>query len=161
MSTLRPHLLKSGDVVDDRDAIIAELTTQIGELQSELDQKRELEDVLRRDRQVSDVAIGVVRRQLEPLYHALQTLFGAIDSVAPPKQSSPRNAAVWESWKLKLGGLPARFIDALLVHGPMTRTQLRIVVGCANSSVADTIYKLNRAGLIDKANGKITLKETL
>jgi hypothetical protein len=157
---MRPHLLRGGEVIDDRDAIIAELTSRVGELQAELDQKQELEDVLRRERRVSDAAIGDVRRQLEPLYHALQTLFSSIDSVALP-QASPRNAAVWESWKLKLGGLPARFIDALLVHGPMTRTQLRIVVGCASSSVADTIYKLNRAGLIDKANGKVALKETL
>ena len=65
---------------------------------------------------------------------------------------------VWESWKSKLGGLPARFIEALEVHGPMTRTQLRIAVGYASSRVADTIYKLNCAGLIDKANG-ISLKE--
>jgi hypothetical protein len=43
--------------------------------------------------------------------------------------------------------LTTRFIEALEAHGPTTRTQLRIAVGCANSSVADTIYKLKRAGL--------------
>jgi hypothetical protein len=161
VSTL-PRLLKPGEVLspDDPGETIAQLRRQVADLRAQLDEMRDLAEALRQERRQSDMAVGSVRRQLQPLYGALQCLFGAMEDVAsnsPLGQAS--RSPVWESWKSKLGGLPARFIEALEVHGPMTRTQLRIAVGCASSSVADTIYKLNRAGLIDKANGKISLKE--
>ena len=162
MSTL-PRLLKPGEVLspDDPSETIAQLRRQVADLRTQLDEMRDLAEALRQERRQSDMAVGSLRRQLQPLYGALQCLFGAMEDVtaANSQDGAGPKGEVWESWKSKLGGLPARFIEALEVHGPMTRTQLRIAVGCANSSVADTIYKLNRAGLIDKANGKISLKE--
>ena len=46
-----------------------------------------------------------------------------------------------------------------MVHGPMTQTQLRILIGCANGSIAGIVCTLNKAGLINKNGGKISLKE--
>jgi DNA-binding MarR family transcriptional regulator len=73
--------------------------------------------------------------------------------------SSPQKSAVWESWKQKLGPMPAKAIDALLMHGALTQTQLRIHVGCAAGSISDLVYRLNKAGIINKNGGKISLKE--
>jgi DNA-binding Lrp family transcriptional regulator len=55
--------------------------------------------------------------------------------------------------------MPAKAIDALLMHGALTQTQLRIHVGCAAGSISDLVYRLNKAGIINKNGGKISLKE--
>ena len=38
-----------------------------------------------------------------------------------PRDLDPRKAAVWEDWKRKMPGIPARFIDALMLHGELRR----------------------------------------
>lgn len=105
-----------------------------------------------------------LRRVLMPLYTALQKVFGEIDLMGVPEATSgnvePRKAAVWQAWKTKLPGIPAKMIDALLVHGALNQTQLRIHAQCARSSVPNAVMALNRAGLINKSgDGKISLKE--
>jgi hypothetical protein len=105
-----------------------------------------------------------LRRVLLPLYTALQKVFGEIDVMSVPEAAAPtvdnRKRAVWEAWKTKLPGIPAKMIDALLVHGALNQTQLRIHAQCARSSVPNAVMALNRAGLINKSgDGKISLKE--
>jgi len=129
-------------------------------------QVRQLEESLRQERaKVMQVESGVqkLRAVLGPLYNGLQMIYGEMDAMgvleSPSSAMAPQVSRAWENWKQKLGGLPARFIDALLVHGSMTQTQLRIAVGCAAGSVAGVVCTLNKAGLINKNGGKISLKE--
>lgn len=144
---------------------IAELTreneslkTQIGELKITLQREQD-----RSDGEVA--AANRLRTALTPLYNALQQVFGDLDSIgaeaAIPAEPSykPRASAAWESWKDKLGGQAAKAIDVLLLHGALTQTQLRIHIGCAKGSVPGIVYQLNRAGIINKNGGKISLKE--
>jgi chromosome segregation ATPase len=133
------------------------------------EQLSDKEDELRRERvKTATIERGVsrLREALTPVYSGLQMVFGEIEAtgVGSTTASSsdgmdPRVKAAWDNWKDKLGGLPARFIDALMVHGPMTQTQLRIAVGCAAGSVAGVVCTLNKAQLINKSGGRISLKE--
>jgi hypothetical protein len=144
---------------------------QLESLQRELYQRNrqiaELEETLRQERAKNasiERGVGELRTVLSPLYQALGHVFGEIEhmgvgEVASGSTMSPRAQAAWANWKQKLGGLPAKFIDALMVHGSMTQTQLRIAVGCANGSVAGVVSTLWKAGLINKNSGKISLKE--
>lgn len=138
------------------------------ELRRAQDEIRRLENCLRIEQsRNSQLGVGVqeLRTILNPLYLALQAVFGELDplttssSVSSSGMLSPQAKAAWDNWKSKLGGLPSRFIDALMLHGPMTQTQLRIAVGCAARSVTNVVYTLNKAGLINKSGGKISLKE--
>lgn len=150
-----PQLMLEGKV-DDRDLIISGLRTRVSQLEEELRSERV------RSAQVSSGAQSL-RKVLSPLYGALQAVFGEISEMGVAEEhttsSSPRLEAVWNSWKDKLGGQPAKAIDALLKIGPMNQTQLRIQIGCANGSIAGIVYQLNKAGLINKNGGKISLKE--
>lgn len=133
---------------ENRDEMIKSLRDDNARLQRECSQSHE--------------AIAELRRQLQPLYQALRCVFGQIESVNAQEGSSvaqPHTKAVWESWKQRLGGTQAKFIDALLLHGGLTQTQLRIHAGCATGSVAGVVCQLNKAGLITKRDGKIFLKE--
>lgn len=99
-----------------------------------------------------------------PLYRGLQEVFGELDvsgiTDTEPGHSSA-NHAVWDQWKVKLGAnsLLAKAIDSLLLHKELNRTQLRIQLGCATGSVTNVIVALNKAGLINKNGGKISLKQ--
>jgi chromosome segregation ATPase len=143
---------------------------QIASLQHALKEKSlrvaELEQELREERmQNADSAASVeaLRNTLLPLYAALQRVFGHIDGMGIAGNSSAHvsdsKREVWESWKQKLGGLTAKAIDVLMLHGPMNQTQLRIQLACASRSVTNIVGALNKAGLINKVDGKIALKE--
>jgi len=137
---------------------IQRLRSRVSQLEASLIEARGQMDIQLR-------GVEELRRQLSPLFHALGAVFGELDALAPhdarDAHGAPdaRTAQVWENWKQRLGGLPAKAIDALLLHGEMNRSQLRIAVGCATRSVTDIVYKLNQAGLINKNGGKISLKE--
>jgi hypothetical protein len=110
-------------------------------------------------------SVQTLRRQLEPLYRALQSIFGEIeqlvgeDGAGQGGSMDARVAAVWESWKRKLGGTVAKGIDALLLHGELDAQQLAIAAGLDKRTVTKTvIYKLNQAGLINKRGGRFSLK---
>jgi hypothetical protein len=98
-----------------------------------------------------------LRETLRPLYTGLSGIFQQIDLAAPARPVASQ--AVWDSWKQKLGGLTAKAIDVLLLHGPMNQTQLRIQLHCATRSVTNIVGALNKAGLITKADGRIALRE--
>ena len=108
-------------------------------------------------------AVAELRRVLSPLYNGLRIVFGQMEEMGmaePSDRPDPRKRAVWEAWKTKMPGIPTKIIDALLLHGALTQTQLRIHAQCARSSVPNAVMQLNRAGLINKsADGKISLKE--
>lgn len=140
---------------------------QIESLQRELYQRNrqlaDAEEALRQERQKSaQIARGVqeLRQALHPLYSSLQHVFGEIDAMGPSDHApSAKSNPAWEQWKQRLGGATARAIDALMVHGEMNQTQLRIILGCATRTVTNVVAALNQAKLIDKRDGKIRLKE--
>jgi len=110
-------------------------------------------------------SVGELRRQLNPLYQALRMVFGELDAIAPASEATgapgynDKKLAVWESWKQKLPGKRADFIQALLDHGEMTGTQLRVATHTAAGSVAGIIHELKKLGLIQKSGDKYSLKE--
>lgn len=143
--------------------LIRKLRNEIDTLKVEL---RDSQQSLREERMKAGAnAEGVRQLQgiLQPLYRGLQQIFGEIEamnvgsSVAVPTDS--RIAAIWSDWKQKFPGHPARAIDALMLHGSMTQSQLRIAVGCATGTISNVVSILNKAGLINKNGGKISLKE--
>jgi len=163
---MRQQLLSDGALIASPDEEM-KLRVRIDELEAQMQILRADYKAIARENDHLVQAMANLKRVLAPLHGALGQVFGELKGVpddceqfefTAPDMSLQRKK-VWEAWKEKLGGLPARFIEALLVHGPMTRTQLRIAVGCATGSVGDTIYKLNRAGLINKNGDKVSLKE--
>lgn len=111
-----------------------------------------------------------LRQLLGPLHNALKELFGEMETISGGGDFSPqterttsdadaRKIAVWQSWKSKLGGVNASFIQGLLEHGTMTAPQLRVVCKCHIQSVYDAATKLKSLGLINKNGGKYSLKE--
>jgi len=118
-----------------------------------------------RARQDTDRALAALRKQLGPLYRALQAVFGELDAAGvqdgdgPQPRTDARVTAVWNSWKEKMPGGPARIIDALLLHGDLTTPQLKITAKMATQTVYDSIARLKKAGLIDKNGGKFSLKQ--
>jgi len=136
---------------------LSETAQRITELEQELANERA--ENIHRERSVEEL-----RTALTPLYRGLQGVFGHIETIgrsggggAAPVPDSTRQ--VWESWKQKLGGLTAQAIDVLLLHGAMNQTQLRLQLRCASRSVTNIVGALNKAGLINKVDGKIALKE--
>lgn len=155
--------LIDGHVEDERDRQIADLHDEIRSMSAELENARREALNARRE---SNRAVGELRRQLHPLYRALQAVFGEIDAAGGdegPSGSAPdgRVAAVWESWKVKLGSnsAPARIIDALLQHGQLNVAQIKVAAKMATQTVYDATSKLNRLGLINKSGGRYSLKQ--
>lgn len=140
--------------VDDRDFLISGLRAQVGELQQALQDERA------KSKQI-DHGAKQLRTVLNPLYYALKHVYGEIDTMgigASEHSESPKASAVWESWKQKLGGQTAEAIDVLALHGEMNAEQLRIHLRCARTHIYNIIAKLNKAGIINKNGGKISLK---
>jgi chromosome segregation ATPase len=145
-----------------------QLETLQRELYARNRQLAEAEEALRQEKLKSaalERGVAELRSVLIPLYQGLQHIFGQIEATGVGEQASqssssaPKNSAAWEQWKQRLGGATARAIDALMVHGEMNQTQLRIILGCATRTVTNVVTALNQAKLIDKRDGKIRLKE--
>ena len=150
--------LLEGEVVPDEDGQIAALQDEIDDLQQQLSTAKA--DTAKTRLEVA-AALSALRKQLVPLYRALQMVFGELNAVSPDDgrdSANPKISAVWHSWKTKMPGKPAEFIDILLQHGEMTAAQLRIAGRCASDTVYQTIYKLNKAGLLNKHGGRFSLK---
>lgn len=163
--------LLEGEIVPDVDPEIERLQVANRQLRRDLDDAR-LET--RRAREDADRALSALRRQLSPLYRALQMVFGELDAAgvtdtpsvaagasaaATVNSGDPRVQAVWEKWKSHLPGYPARIIDALLIHGEMNTAQLAIAAGCKRQRISEGMVKLNKAGLINKNAGRFSLKQ--
>jgi hypothetical protein len=129
-------------------------------------ENRRLDEALRLERiKTGQMEHGVreLRRQLTPLYRALQAVFGELDGMGirdadnPP---APQFDKKWELWKQKLGAgtAPSRVIDALLSHGPLTRTQLRQAGELGWSTLDVATSRLKNLGLIEKAGDRWNLK---
>lgn len=147
-----------GEVEDSRDERIRELLEENRELRDNLRNANAAATHAKRD---VERAVAALRTQLKPLHLALKAVFGEIDAIGgddSPQAANPRVAAVWENWKQKLPGATAKIIDALQLHGEMNGQQLAIAIGCHRNSIPQLIYKLNKAGLIQKNGGRFSLK---
>ena len=153
--------LLTGDVETPEQARILDLEAEVVSLKDALASAQA--DVQRERRQTAQ-AVGSLRRQLTPLYRALQGLFGELDQLhddAPSQVAAnapdARVAAVWASWKSKMGTASV-VIDALLLHGEMNTQQLAIACGKDRTTIPAYIMKLNKAGLINKNGNRFSLK---
>jgi hypothetical protein len=152
--------------IDDATAPDVESALEIDRLKREVSELRfELADTKRalaRERAQAAHATDALRKQLAPLYHALQMVFGELDAIGdatePAGPHDARTKAVWESWKAKLGTGPAKVIDALLLHGELSTQQLSIATGYHRNTVPQYVSQLHKAGLINKAGGRFSLK---
>lgn len=153
-------------IVDERDEMLVALRAEARRLRAELLTARQATQEAEAGSQEARRALTMLRQQLTPLYRALRAVFGELEAVADIQPSDStlagagdsRIAAVWESWKTKLGGQCAKVIDVLLTHGEMNTTQLAIAVGTRRQNIPNLIYKLNQAGLINKNGGRFSLK---
>ena len=154
-----PQFLLEGQA-DTRDETILNLQIEKRNLSLEIQRLNSELDAARRE---NAKTISALRRQLTPLYQALRIVFGEMDAIGEDTRENaavnPKVSAVWESWKQKLGGKQAEFIQALLEHGSMTAIQLKVATHTGTSTVPQVIYKLNTLGLIDKNGGKYSLKQ--
>jgi hypothetical protein len=116
------------------------------------------EDLLKAQRQL--IATGRFKKMIAEPFHVLRTIMDELSDVEVDSPASPRSNAVWDSWKSKLGGKKAEFIQAMLECGhPMTSEQLRVATHTGRSTVPQIIHQLKDLGLINKENGKYSLKE--
>lgn len=151
------ELMRRPDV-DPRDERIAELTEANAALTASL---REANAELTRTRRESHTALDALRKQLAPLYRALQGVFGELDLLSVDDNSaptSPRTEQMWAVWKQKLGKGPSKAIDALLLHGPMTRRQLIVATGYSDRNITNIVSILNQASLITKDGDRVALR---
>lgn len=162
----KPLLLESNNLTpaDSGDNIIPQLRREIRDLEDEVAQANTRADSAERECALMRNAMTVLRRQLEPLHLALRSIFGELDvipmsEVVRVPAPSAGASAVWETWKRKLGGKQAEFIQALLDHGEMTREQLRISTHSGQSTVDMVLSKLRNLSLIEKHGSKWALKQ--
>lgn len=155
-------------VPDLRDRQLESLKEQLREAREQLEQVEQELAAERSKRKGVERGVQEMRRVLAPLYGALQLLHGEMDAmgigVSPQAETGngsydQKKAAVWESWKKKLGGKAADAIDVLALHGELNADQLRLHLHCATNYVYNVISQLNKAGIINKNGGRISLKE--
>lgn len=150
-------LVKEGHIFEDGDEIAA-LKDENRDLRRQLNDALNDVSQLRRE---NDRAVASLRKQLSPLYRALQGVFGDMEAFGgdDAPAASSRTSAVWESWKARMPGRTAQVIDALLLHGSMNSTQIGIAIGIHRNNVPPLIHKLKTAGLIDKNGNQYALKQ--
>lgn len=131
---------------------------EIRELREQLRDARRETEIVRRD---SDRAMKELRRQLGPLYKALQMVFGELDAAgvdeAPTASGSSR--AQWDEWKTRLGPSCAKVIDALILGGEMTVKGIMASAKMGPNTVYQATSKMGQVGILTKNGGKFSLKK--
>jgi hypothetical protein len=137
------------------------------------DKIEQLELDLKREQQKSRIALRAMetlRGPLEPIYRGLRMIFNEFDdagvtgadsatSAASQTGGTPQSSAKWESWKARMPGKPAEFIELLLIHGEMTGAQLTAASHSSKQTTYQTISRMNKAGILSKNGGRFSLKE--
>lgn len=149
-----------GDVSDPRDERISELEQEVRDLTDELSHTK---FALGEAQRQGTRGMSNLRRQLSPLYKALQDVFGELEKagVSDEKQDrggDSRTQMIWDSWKRKMGAA-SPVIDALLLQPGMNQTQIGIAIGRSRKTVPALIFKLKQAGLITKDGDRYSLKQ--
>lgn len=153
-------------LVTERDALVLRLEDEIARLRRELADK---DQIVSQERHRFETGAQALRRQLQPLYAALQQVFGEFDGLggtealpaAPGAGPSvdARTAAIWASWKQRLGPMCAKIIEALLLQPGMTNRQLAVAVGTKRiQTIYEAVTKLNKAELLTKTGDSYFLR---
>lgn len=152
------------DLLTGQDALIARLEDENAHLRLELAAK---DGEIRAVESQNAAAVKNLRRQLSPLYTALQQVFGEIDVLVSPEDApgavasgtDARVKAIWESWKGRLGPTCAKVIDALLLQPDMTNRQIAMAIGTGRiQTIYDAVAKMNKASLLSKNGDRYSLK---
>jgi chromosome segregation ATPase len=143
-------LLLNGQI-DTRDQEIEQLRAQLQQAFEDLRQER---------MRTTSIEAGVreLNHVITPLYRVLQKIKGEIDEILPSEEA-PQSSARWNSWKQRMPGRPAEFIDLLLVHKSMTIKQFMAAAHCGQDAAYKTVSKLGQAGITVSAGGRYSLKE--
>lgn len=144
---------------------VEELEEEAEQLRGDLERERSKSVVVKR-------AMTTLRGTLQPLYNGLRMVFGELDAagiasegtVGTESQSSsaPLDESRYAPWKTKFPGKTAEMIDALVRYeAGLTRKQLAgfVKIDPGSGSMSQCIFKLNKAGLIEKNGNLIRLRK--
>lgn len=149
------QLALSGEV-DLTSPRIRELEQEVERLKFERDQA--IAQAKFAERQAGN-SVAALRKVLSPLFQALRGIYGEMDAIAPDQLSAAQNGDPrWDSWKERLPGRPAEFIDLLLVHGSMSVKQFMAAAHCRKDAVYSTVSKLGQAGVVINNGGRYSLR---
>jgi hypothetical protein len=147
-------------------AEVTRLRREIIGLEAELKTAKDEAAKVKRDSADALQAIRALQSMLEPFHKAINMIFGEISRVDLGELASPASPGAapsgrdprWESWKQKLGGKQAEFIELLLEHQEMTAAQLAAAAKVHRDTCYQIIHKLSRAGILAKNGGRFSLK---
>lgn len=105
---------------------------------------------------------------LNPIYRGLRALFGEIELAVgeemPTPSSMPNGGQHvvsdprWQNYKNQFPGVPAKIIDALLIHAAMSVTNLAGLLRCDRRTIYAAEAKLRKAGATTLNGGLFSLK---
>lgn len=153
-------LLLEGGVMDERDSELERLRDENAALQEELNDALTQAAIAKREAARSVVEL---RRQLSPLYRALQAVFGEIDAIAgsePTGGQTTGDNAKWDAVKAKMPPRHREAIELLLLQGAMRRTQVAsaLKMDYSNCTKNVTSILLRQGWLVDNG-GMLSLKK--
>lgn len=157
------NLLLEGNVVDTRDEAITVLSQKLRKVSDELEVARREAREWQEKYEETYAQTSAIQRVLQPQFDALKKLFGMLPAGndAPAGEiRAPQFDQRWDAWKQKLGPgtAPARVIDALLMHGPLNRSQLRQAGELGWSTLDAATSRLKNLSLIEKVGDRWNLK---
>jgi transcriptional regulator with XRE-family HTH domain len=157
---MSPRLI--GGVID-TSAIVDDVQTdpRIDRLEAQIDDLKADLAAAQREKQHAVRALTTLRQRLSPLYTALQLVFGDLDAAGVPETAAavsgaspapvdgpPRkDAAIWASWKEKLGPSCARIIDVLLLHGDLNIQQIAMAAHMHRKTASNNIGIMDNRGI--------------
>lgn len=140
---------------DPRDTRISELEDELRDLRNELLHAHAATKDAKRD---AARALVNLRRQLSPLYRALQDVFGELDAAGTEDTTSAPSRDKWDAWKQRLGPGCAKVIDALLLGNEMTVTAIAVSAHMGKRQVYEATSKMGQAGILARNGSKFSLK---
>lgn len=156
------------DVGDPKDGEIRRLEDEIGRLEKAL--RRAQEDADETSRQAQR-AVANLRRQLSPLFQALRMVFGELDAFGGSDEAlsgaspgaagttSARLLAIVNDWKAKNPPADGKILDALLLRGAMTVTEMSTVCKMSKKTIYPATSRMGRGGVIVNQGGRFALKQ--
>lgn len=142
-----------------------ELRREIERLVNELRFSQAALQQLQEESQAKTKAIASLRRQLSPLYRALQGVFGElehfdmeIDEMAVRERAAGNSK--WDAIKQRLAPRLQAAIDVFLAQGGLTNSQLAVALKMNRTNCSNNVSgALLRQGLLVKNGNTLSLKQ--
>lgn len=152
------RLLGDGsDIIDAEVTELDELREEVRQLKRDLATARAETATARRE---ATAAMGALRKQLSPLYRALQMVFGELDAAGIDEQgANVRTSGAWDEWKTRLGPGCAKVIDTLLLGGEMTIQAITVSAHMGKRTVYEATAKMGQVGILVRNGNKFSLKK--